>query len=80
MDQGGIQQAVQAAIAGAVDPAYLANIGALVPSGWTIQGVRVPQLRTVATGLRQTRKAATVEEIVSLLGQAFTAKLVSRCC
>jgi 3-methyladenine DNA glycosylase AlkD len=74
MDHSAIQQAVQQAIANAIDSAYLANIQALVPSGWTIQGVRVPQLRTLATGLRQAHKAATVEEIVTLLDQAFAAK------
>lgn len=75
MDHRAIQQAVQQAIDSAIDPAYLANIQALVPSGWVIQGVRVPQLRTLATKVRQAHKAATVEDIVTLVDQAFTAKV-----
>lgn len=75
MDHAAIQQAVQQTIAGAVDLAYLANIQELVPSGWVIQGVRVPQLRMLATELRQTHKEATVDDIVALLDQTFAAKV-----
>lgn len=74
MDRTAIQPLVQQAIDSAIDPAYLANIQALVPSGWVIQGVRVPQLRTLAAGLRQAHKAASVEDIATLLDQAFAAK------
>lgn len=74
MDHTAIQQAVHQAIDSAIDPAYLANIQELVPSGWVIQGVRVPQLRTLATALRQTHKKAAVDDVVTLLDHAFTAK------
>lgn len=70
-----IQQSVQQAIANAVDPVYLANIQELVPSGWTIQGVRVPQLRALATGLRKMNKAVGVATVAMLLDTAFATKV-----
>lgn len=69
-----IHSTVQQAIAAAVDPAYLAKIQELVPTGWTIHGVRVPHLRALAGRLRKAHKSCTIDEVVTLLDAAFAAK------
>lgn len=65
---------VQQAIHVAIDPAYRAKIQQLVPSGWTIHGVRVPQLRTLADALRKEHRATKIDDIVALLDAAFATR------
>lgn len=69
-----IQSAVQTAIVAAIDPTYLAKIQQLVPTGWTVHGVRVPQLRALAGQLRKTHKSMTMEDVVDLTDVAFAAQ------
>ena len=69
-----IQTSVQQTITEVADPAYRAKIQKLVPTGWTVHGVRVPKLRALAGELRKTHKALTVDAVVQLLDTAFTAK------
>ena len=69
-----IEQTIQQRICATIDPAYQTKIQELVPTGWTIHGVRVPQLRALATELRKIYKELSVEELVQLTDAAFAAK------
>lgn len=57
-----------------IDPTYLSKISELVPTAWTILGVRVPELRKLAAELNQTYKVITVPDIVALLDAAFAGR------
>lgn len=54
-----------------IDPVYREKIQTLVPTGWTVHGVRVPRLRALAGELRKTHKTLTVDAVVPLLDSAF---------
>lgn len=69
-----IHQHVQMFIQEAIDAAYHATIQELVPTGWKIHGVRVPQLRTLAAELYKQNKSMRAEEVSALLDEAFVAK------
>lgn len=70
-----LRQEIQSRLTPLTDPAYLAKISELVPTAWTVLGVRVPDLRKLADELNKNHKSIGVPEITALLDAAFT-----QCC
>ena len=66
-----LRQAIHNRLTPLIDSAYLAKISQLVPTAWTILGVRVPELRKLANELDKTYDAMGVPEIAALLDAAF---------
>ncbi|MEZ4709143.1 MAG: DNA alkylation repair protein [Caldilineaceae bacterium] len=69
-----LRQEIQTHLTPLIDPAYLANISQLVPTAWTILGVRVPELRTLAAELNKTHKTVGALDIAAFLDVAFAAR------
>ncbi|MBV7332253.1 DNA alkylation repair protein [Chloroflexi bacterium TSY] len=54
-----------------IDPEYLTKIRELVPSEWTILGVRVPVLQAIAKELKKEHRSFESDDLVMLLDDAF---------
>ncbi|MEZ4664646.1 MAG: DNA alkylation repair protein [Caldilineaceae bacterium] len=66
-----LRQEIHSRLTPLIDPAYLTKISELVPTAWTILGVRVPELRKLAAELNKTHTAMGAPDIAAFLDAAF---------
>lgn len=66
-----LQTQLTAAFQSQIDEDYLKRIQLLVPTGWEVMGVRVPDIRATVKALKKENPAVTLDDVLELIDFGF---------